>query len=148
MSTNNAATDASIAPVRHRARPMPATQPMATSAPATTAAMDFHHLGGQNLAIERHDPQRLVPNARNPRTHSAQQIQQLADWIHVFGFMVPLLVDGEGRMVAGHGRFPPPGAWEWTGADDRDRAPDPGAERASRSRTTAWRSWRGGTGSC
>jgi len=47
---------------------------------------------------------RLIPCARNARTHSEQQIAELAGSIARFGFMVPVLVDGEGMIIAGHAR--------------------------------------------
>ena len=47
----------------------------------------------------------LKPNARNARTHSKKQIQQIADSIAAFGFVVPILTDQHGRIVAGHGRY-------------------------------------------
>src|SRR5262249_50772954 len=56
------------------------------------------------LAIEWHDPQRLVPYERNPRTHSKKQIEQIGASIREFGFTNPVLIDGERRIIAGHGR--------------------------------------------
>src|SRR5262245_51587190 len=47
----------------------------------------------------------LKPSARNARTHSKKQIRQIADSIHAFGFVVPILVDEGGVIVAGHGRY-------------------------------------------
>jgi ParB-like chromosome segregation protein Spo0J len=47
----------------------------------------------------------LVPYARNTRTHSAEQIAQLAAAIREFGFTNPVLIDGEGGIIAGHGRI-------------------------------------------
>lgn len=41
---------------------------------------------------------------RNARTHSDKQIEQIAASIQQFGFLVPILVGAEGRIVAGHGR--------------------------------------------
>ncbi|WP_291158429.1 DNA methyltransferase [Hyphomicrobium sp.] len=41
---------------------------------------------------------------RNARTHSAKQIRQIADSIDAFGFVNPVLIDAEDRIVAGHGR--------------------------------------------
>lgn len=49
-------------------------------------------------------PAALTPYAGNARTHSARQIRQIADSITRFGFTNPVLVDGEGSIVAGHGR--------------------------------------------
>ena len=46
----------------------------------------------------------LKPNARNARTHSKKQIRQIADSITAFGFVVPILVDEAGAIIAGHGR--------------------------------------------
>ena len=46
----------------------------------------------------------LKNNSHNARTHSAKQIQQIAASIKEFGFVVPVLVDEEGTILAGHGR--------------------------------------------
>jgi DNA modification methylase len=46
----------------------------------------------------------LVPYARNSRTHSKEQIAQIAASIREFGFTNPVLIDAEGGIVAGHGR--------------------------------------------
>lgn len=46
----------------------------------------------------------LVPYARNSRTHSSEQIAQIARSIQEFGFTNPVLIDGNGGIVAGHGR--------------------------------------------
>ena len=45
----------------------------------------------------------LVPYARNSRTHSKEQIAQIARSIQEFGFTNPVLIDARG-IVAGHGR--------------------------------------------
>jgi ParB-like nuclease domain len=47
----------------------------------------------------------LKPNARNARTHSKKQIRQIADSIAAFGFLVPILIDEGGVVIAGHGRY-------------------------------------------
>ncbi len=47
----------------------------------------------------------LKPRPSNPRTHSKKQIKQLADSIQRFGFVVPIIVDGTGHILAGHGRL-------------------------------------------
>lgn len=47
----------------------------------------------------------LKPYARNPRTHSRKQIQQIADAIREFGFTNPILIDEDGGVIAGHGRI-------------------------------------------
>jgi DNA modification methylase len=48
---------------------------------------------------------RLVPHARNARTHSDEQIAQIAASIVEFGFTNPILVDSNAGIVAGHGRL-------------------------------------------
>jgi hypothetical protein len=47
----------------------------------------------------------LIENDLNPRVHSKRQLNALARSIKQFGFVVPLLVDQNGRIVAGHGRL-------------------------------------------
>lgn len=46
----------------------------------------------------------LVPYARNSRTHSDQQVAQIAASMREFGFTNPVLVDEAGGIIAGHGR--------------------------------------------
>ena len=46
----------------------------------------------------------LVPYARNARTHSPEQVSQIAASIREFGFTNPVLIDAAGGIVAGHGR--------------------------------------------
>src|SRR5258708_24218578 len=41
---------------------------------------------------------------QNPRVHSKRQVRQIARSIEVFGFNVPVLINAEGRLIAGHGR--------------------------------------------
>ena len=48
---------------------------------------------------------RLVPYARNARTHSAEQVAQIAASIVEFGFNAPILVDSNAGIIAGHGRL-------------------------------------------
>lgn len=47
---------------------------------------------------------RLIPHARNARTHSEDQVAQIAGSIAEFGFVNPVLVGDDGVIVAGHGR--------------------------------------------
>ncbi len=54
--------------------------------------------------LERVKVTHLKPHERNARTHSAKQIRQIADSIDKFGFTNPVLIDGENRIIAGHGR--------------------------------------------
>ena len=54
--------------------------------------------------IEQIPTANLVPYARNSRTHSDEQVAQIAASIREFGFCNPVLIDGEGTIIAGHGR--------------------------------------------
>ena len=56
------------------------------------------------LKITYKDPRHLTPRAKNPRTHSAEQIRQIAASIGQFGFVNPVLIDGSDGIIAGHGR--------------------------------------------
>jgi len=47
----------------------------------------------------------LKPDPANPRRHSKKQVRQIADSIRVFGFNVPVLIDRDGNVIAGHGRL-------------------------------------------
>lgn len=46
----------------------------------------------------------LAPYAENARTHSPEQVAQIAASIAEFGFVNPVLVDADGVLIAGHGR--------------------------------------------
>jgi ParB-like chromosome segregation protein Spo0J len=54
--------------------------------------------------VERWPIDRLIPYARNARTHTSEQVAQIAASIREFGFTVPVLVDEQGTLIAGHGR--------------------------------------------
>jgi ParB-like chromosome segregation protein Spo0J len=49
--------------------------------------------------------EKLIPYARNPRTHSDAQVAQIAASIAEFGFNNPILVDTKAGIIAGHGRL-------------------------------------------
>jgi len=53
---------------------------------------------------ERWPLARLAPYARNARTHSDEQVAQIAASIQEFGFTNPVLADETGTIIAGHGR--------------------------------------------
>lgn len=55
--------------------------------------------------IELWPVERLIPYARNARTHSDDQVAQIAASIMQFGFTNPILVDSADGIVAGHGRL-------------------------------------------
>lgn len=54
--------------------------------------------------FERVDINKLVPYARNARTHSKEQILQLRSSLREFGFVNPVIVDKDLNIIAGHGR--------------------------------------------
>ena len=47
----------------------------------------------------------LIPYARNSRTHSDEQITQIASSIREFGFTNPIIIDDKNNIIAGHGRI-------------------------------------------
>jgi len=54
--------------------------------------------------VERWNIEKLIPYARNARTHSDEQIGQIAASIKEWGWTTPILVDETGGIIAGHGR--------------------------------------------
>jgi DNA modification methylase len=77
-----------------------------TSVPTGTSAAN-----GQNATtgwpadkVERWPIERLIPYARNARTHSAEQVDQIAASIREWGWTNPVLVGEDGSIIAGHGR--------------------------------------------
>jgi len=56
------------------------------------------------IAVAYRSIAELKPDPRNPRIHGARQIRQLARSIETFGFNVPVLIDADGKVIAGHGR--------------------------------------------
>lgn len=59
----------------------------------------------ENLNIEYRPVDSLVPYVNNARTHSDEQVAQIAASIREFGWTNPILVDGERGLIAGHGRL-------------------------------------------
>ena len=55
-------------------------------------------------AIKEIEIDRLIPYSNNARTHSDEQVAQIAASIKEFGFTNPVLVDGDNGIIAGHGR--------------------------------------------
>jgi hypothetical protein len=58
----------------------------------------------RKIQIEELQLETLIPYARNSRTHSDEQVAQIAASIKEFGFTNPILIDDEGGIIAGHGR--------------------------------------------
>lgn len=63
--------------------------------------MTTPHLPDQ---IEHLPTDTLAPYARNSRTHSPEQVAQIAASIKEFGFTNPVLIDADNTLIAGHGR--------------------------------------------
>src|SRR5690606_23309624 len=57
------------------------------------------------LAVAYRKVETLIPYARNPRTHSDEQVARIAASIAEFGWTNPILVDGDHGVIAGHGRL-------------------------------------------
>ncbi|MEM6560027.1 MAG: site-specific DNA-methyltransferase [Planctomycetota bacterium] len=57
-----------------------------------------------NLQIEHIPTGDLKPYPKNARTHSDEQVAAIAQSIETFGFLVPVLIDATGELIAGHGR--------------------------------------------
>ena len=56
------------------------------------------------MKIELIDIEKLIPYAMNARTHSDNQVSQIAGSIKEFGFNNPVLIDEDNGIIAGHGR--------------------------------------------
>jgi DNA modification methylase len=54
--------------------------------------------------VEKRSVSALIPYARNARTHSDEQVAQIAASIKEWGWTTPVLVDEDGGIIAGHGR--------------------------------------------
>jgi ParB-like chromosome segregation protein Spo0J len=56
-------------------------------------------------AVERRKVSDLTPYARNARKHSDKQIDQIVASIKQWGWTIPILIDEDGTIIAGHGRL-------------------------------------------
>lgn len=57
------------------------------------------------LKIEQIPVEKLIPYAKNSRTHSDEQVLQIIASIREFGFTNPILIDSKNGIIAGHGRL-------------------------------------------
>lgn len=57
-----------------------------------------------NITVVHKSVNDLIPYVNNARTHSDDQVNQIASSIKEFGFTNPVLVDGDNGIIAGHGR--------------------------------------------
>ncbi len=71
-----------------------------------TVAKTAQHSANRTLLSVCYLPiEQLKPDPRNARVHDKKQVRQIASSIESFGFNVPILIDGENNVVAGHGRI-------------------------------------------
>jgi ParB-like chromosome segregation protein Spo0J len=61
-------------------------------------------LSHSELRIEYVPVRDLRPNEKNSRLHPRKQIEKLARAIRDFGFLIPVLIDAENKLIAGHAR--------------------------------------------
>ncbi len=64
----------------------------------------INRMNNTKIQIEHVEVSKLIPYARNSRTHSPAQVKQIAASIREFGFMNPVLIDASNTIIAGHGR--------------------------------------------
>lgn len=57
------------------------------------------------MKIEQRKIEALIPYVNNSRTHSDEQVAQIAASVREFGWTNPILVDGQNGIIAGHGRL-------------------------------------------
>ena len=60
---------------------------------------------GGKLSIAYQPVDQLKPDPSNARRRGAKQIRQIAKSIETFGFNVPVLIEADGKVIAGHGRL-------------------------------------------
>tara|TARA_R100000808_G_C2140821_1_gene148625 strand:- start:543 stop:1349 length:807 start_codon:yes stop_codon:yes gene_type:complete len=66
---------------------------------------DSQHHAREELQVQYVDIDKLIPYINNARTHSKEQIAQIAASIKEFGFTTPILIDEDNVIIAGHGRL-------------------------------------------
>jgi ParB-like chromosome segregation protein Spo0J len=79
-------------------------QPTRPEMPAARSPQVIKALKPFEPVIEARPLKDLKVNPRNARSHSKKQVQQIAASIKEFDFLVPILVDEDGLILAGHGR--------------------------------------------
>jgi DNA modification methylase len=67
--------------------------------------MNSYKSASSCLRLDSWPIERLIPSARNARTHSPSQVAEIAGSIRTFGFSNPILVGSRGNIIAGHGRL-------------------------------------------
>src|SRR5438445_8784486 len=80
----------------------------ATEVKMTQTQSEFAEVGPKRPwpadRVERWPIERLIPYANNPRLHSEADLDKIAAAIRRWGWTMPVLVDEEGVLIAGHGR--------------------------------------------
>jgi DNA modification methylase len=71
----------------------------------TTPALSSTNPSAPRLTMSHRSVSSLQPDPENARLHSEKQIAQIAESIAAFGYNVPILIDKEGKVLAGHGRL-------------------------------------------
>lgn len=74
------------------------------STPTVAFSLSLKNMKKQNLEIKYLPVADLIPYVRNSRTHTPEQVAQIASSIKEFGFTNPVLIDSEKGIIAGHGR--------------------------------------------
>ncbi|WP_249133840.1 DNA methyltransferase [Bradyrhizobium sp. AUGA SZCCT0182] len=80
-------------------RPIEASLQVANRATIKTERHEYHP------SVEMRSPSSLKPSERNARIHSKKQVRQIAGSLTAFRFIVPVLVDENDVVIAGHGRL-------------------------------------------
>ncbi|WP_233866687.1 ParB/Srx family N-terminal domain-containing protein [Paraburkholderia adhaesiva] len=75
-----------------------------TTTPKRTPTPKRETRGWPADSVRRWPIDRLIPSARNARTHTDTQVAQIAGSIREWGWTMPVLVDEAGGLIAGHGR--------------------------------------------
>jgi DNA modification methylase len=81
---------------------------MVVDAASPTNKQETNRMNPRNSVELKIDPIKttdLKANSRNARTHSKKQVAAIAESIKAFGFTNPILIDDDGVILAGHGRF-------------------------------------------
>jgi ParB-like chromosome segregation protein Spo0J len=66
-----------------------------------------------DIRIERWPIERLMPRANNPRTHSREQVANIAASIREWGWTNPILVGADDDIIAGHARLLAAASLRW-----------------------------------
>ncbi len=83
---------------------IPSEQPHQQGLAGRAGAADKPANGWPADKVERWPIDRLIPYARNARTHSPAQVDQIAASIQEWGWTIPVLVAEDNTLIAGHGR--------------------------------------------